>query len=117
MSNEIKFTYIADRTLTYTICKPDGIIKGSANRPLTENPPSSGYYTNNDIHDISVGDVVIVKDTKTGTNVGSGEWKSEDVNQLPIKVSGNKLWNYFLDLYERIWKAFFDSFLGKYGPK
>jgi hypothetical protein len=28
-----------------------------------------------------------------------------------------RVWNYFLDLYERTLKALFDSILGKYGPK
>jgi len=117
MSYKIKFTYIIGRTLTYSVRKPDGTLKGLANRPLTETPPSSGYYTNNDILDIAVGDVVIIKDSATGNNVGSGEWKSEDVNQLSIPSTGNRLWNYFLDLYERTLKAFFDSFLGKFWPK
>jgi len=36
-------------------------------------------------------------------------------NASPVK--GNRIWHYFLDLYERTSKAFFDSVLGKYGPK
>jgi hypothetical protein len=36
-------------------------------------------------------------------------------NDSPKKVSRG--WNRFLDLYEKTLKAFFDSLLGKYGPK
>lgn len=110
--NEIKFTYVTGRTLTYTVRKPDGTLRGPADIPLLETPPSSGYYTNNDRPDLVVGDMVIIKDSKTG-NVGSGEWKPEDA--APAK--GSRLWNFFLDLYERTLKALFDSLLGKYRHK
>jgi hypothetical protein len=37
--------------------------------------------------------------------------------QTASPAKGNRIWHYFLDLYERTSKAFFDSVLGKYGPK
>jgi len=80
--NEIKFTYVTGRTLTYTVRKPDGTLRGPADIPLLETPPSSGYYTNNDRPDLVVGDMVIIKDSKTGNNVGSGEWKPEDATDV-----------------------------------
>jgi len=78
--NEIKFTYVAGRMLTYTVRKPDGTLRGPADRPLPETPPLSGYYTNNDRPDLIVGDMVIIKDSKTGNNIGSGEWHTEDAS-------------------------------------
>jgi len=78
--NEIKFTYVTGRMLTYTVRKPDGTLRGPDDRPLPETPPLSGYYTNNDRPDLVVGDMVIIKDSKTGNNVGSGEWQTEDAS-------------------------------------
>ena len=87
--NEIKFTYVIGRMLTYTIRKPNGTLRGPADRPLAETPPSSGYYTNNDTPELVVGDMVIIKDSKAG-NVGSGEWKSEDAAPAKIIIENFK---------------------------
>ena len=117
MSNEIKLFHIAGRKLTYTVRQPDGTLRGHADIPLTETPSLSGYYTNSVARpDLIVGDMVTIKDSESGNPVAAGEWKPEDVNQLPITATGNRLWNYFLDLYERTLKVAIDAFLRKVWP-
>jgi hypothetical protein len=114
MSHEIKFSYITGKTLTYTVRQPDGTLRGLADIPLSETPPSSGYYTNSIARpDLVVGDMVIIKDSKDGNPVGAGEWKPEDANQIPITATGNWLWERFLDLFERAWKATVEAIMGK----
>ena len=78
-----------------------------------------GLPTNNEPDtrpDLIVGDMVTIKDSESGNPVAAGEWKPEDVNQLPITATGNRLWNYFLDLYERTLKVAIDAFLRKVWP-
>jgi hypothetical protein len=89
MSNEIKLVYLTGRKVTYIIRQPDGALRGPADRPLTETPPSSGYYINNDSPDLVVRDMIIIKDNEAGVNVAYGEWKPEDATPAKIINIGN----------------------------
>jgi hypothetical protein len=111
--NEIKHYGVTGMKLVYTVRQSNGTPRGPADRPLTETPPLSGFYINNDTPELVVGDMITVKDSESGNPVAAGEWKPEDVNKLPITAKGNRLWNYFLDLYERTLKAAIDAVLEK----
>jgi hypothetical protein len=113
MSNEIKLVYPTGRKVTYIIRQPDGALRGPADRPLTESPPSSGYYINNDSPDLVVRDMIIIKDNEAGVNVAYGEWKPEDAT--PAK--GGWKDNFFWKLYEKTLKVIVDAVLERVWPK
>ena len=76
--NEITHYGVAGMKLVYTVRQPNGALRGLADRPLTETPPLSGYYTNNDTPELVVGDMVTLKDSESGNPVAAGKWTPED---------------------------------------
>lgn len=84
--NEITHYGIAGMKLVYTVRQPNGTLRGLADRPLTETPPLSGYYTNNDTPELVVGDMVTVKDSVSGNPVAAGKWTPEDAANQQTKL-------------------------------